>query len=623
MSSIQEDTLSLGSDSPATSPEPTSHTVSKPVTPRVPLPVTPAAHSHVRELEAAMITMPPPRLGYIDLMNMRVQKDPQDEHAMSIDEVEISPRDRKYLDSYYDSFHHRWSMIHRPSFDEAKNETPLIAAMKMMGAWLLGTQEDKEYAISVHERLVANLMLRLSGFDSNNGLCLGMCEMAIINIAFALHYGSDRAISKAFILRNMLVCVLREVHFFSTETAWNDEKAGYFKPMYLMKLGQRQKLAVCLFKIDTYLSLLRNQPRIMSSEDLYFTLPMTHASWDAEGLVVWQERYSREPPHRVKKTMIDMITDNLSLMSSMDYPMLIEDIHLCLCAMQSSVWKLQHTVAQTKNAEVNVVLEKDSLRRIVHTLLQKLDRMAHQNGANAGFGEEPYLPLRHYFGYEDHSIHGWHQIVTVRVRSLHFDALMLVYLFNLHLSADISSLSHLSKFQILTPIQEQSERYMQLHAQKQDSARSWATSSMGRQALCTAVDILIEHQNIAREQMPGLEKEKMDPIAHVATSVAALVVWAYCVFSKTSCTSCLPVFIPINPCTGKHVVELSNWCDRRDHQQQSFRQKWVESGGGSRVMIQGAAVCSCNLEHLTTRFLMCLPDGWELADKIAAGVFRR
>lgn len=160
MSSIQEDTLSIGTDSPATSPEPTSHQISKPVTPRVPLPVAPAPHP-ARELEAPMITMPPPRLGYMDLMNMRVEKHPRNDHAMSIDDIEISPTERKYLDSYYDNFHHRWSMIHRPSFDTNKNETPLIAAMKMIGAWLLGTRESKEYATNVHERLAANLLPRL------------------------------------------------------------------------------------------------------------------------------------------------------------------------------------------------------------------------------------------------------------------------------------------------------------------------------------------------------------------------------------------------------------------------------------------------------------------------------
>lgn len=160
---IRDDSPSITPESPTTSPEPTPPQHSKYVSAHGhPSFASPAPLHHTREFEASMITMPPPRLDYIDLMSMRIQSDPnEDDHAMSIDSEDVSPIDRQYLDSFYDNFHHRWSLIHRPSFEETNNETPLIAAMKMIGAWLMGTIESKKYAIAVHERLINNLVPRL------------------------------------------------------------------------------------------------------------------------------------------------------------------------------------------------------------------------------------------------------------------------------------------------------------------------------------------------------------------------------------------------------------------------------------------------------------------------------
>jgi hypothetical protein len=114
---------------------------------------------HAREPESALITMPPPKFGYIDWMSTRIQSDSA--CASSTREEQPDSPARRYLDSFFDNFHHRWGLIHRPSFEENRNETPLIAAMRMIGAWLYGTQESRDYALAVHERLLENNITRL------------------------------------------------------------------------------------------------------------------------------------------------------------------------------------------------------------------------------------------------------------------------------------------------------------------------------------------------------------------------------------------------------------------------------------------------------------------------------
>lgn len=373
--------------------------------------------------------------------------------------------------------------------------------MRMIGAWLYGTKESRDFAVTTHERLMANIIPRLCAGNAHEPLCLGLCLTSLLNIIFGLYHGKDKGISRVVILRNILVGVLREINFLKAETAWADEKSDYFLPMRLAKMGQRQRLVANLFKVDTYLSLIRCQPNVVMPEELYFTLPGTYSMWNARELRIWEERHLFEPTFRNEKSMSDMITDSTSESqnSTTEYPMLIEDIQLCISAIQSSMWKLFHPAGTPKDCEIDVVLQKDTLRRRLDMLTSKLNRMTSQNLGSFEFGDEPHLPLRYYYGYEDHSVPGWKEIVSARVKSLHFDAIMLSLLFSLHLHADVSMLTQLARDQRLTTTEEESERHTRAREIRQMSVRAWANTSTARQAICYAVDVLVQHQTISRE----------------------------------------------------------------------------------------------------------------------------
>jgi hypothetical protein len=51
----------------------------------------------------------------------------------------------------------------------------------------------------------------------------------------------ESLISRGVVLRSTLVAVLRAVGFFRNETIWADEKPGYFIPLHLSMLGERQR----------------------------------------------------------------------------------------------------------------------------------------------------------------------------------------------------------------------------------------------------------------------------------------------------------------------------------------------------------------------------------------------
>ena len=104
--------------------------------------------------------------------------------------------------------------------------------------------------------------------------------------------------------------------------------------------------------------------------------------------------------YRTQKSMYKMITDSaLDPVPGVERPMLIEDIQTCICAMQTTIWK----VCISSECPVTTVLQKDSLRRQLDNLKTSLDHMLSQFSENAEFGQEKSLPLRYYFGYEDTS----------------------------------------------------------------------------------------------------------------------------------------------------------------------------------------------------------------------------
>ncbi|PVH76532.1 hypothetical protein DL98DRAFT_425363 [Cadophora sp. DSE1049] len=549
--------------------------------------------------------------GLVDWSSVKVLPD-----QTSKDVDKADPTSAEYLDIYFTYFHHRWPIFHRPSFEAEGGNTLVVSSAKMIGAWLLGSFESKAFAITCkHEALVEQLLPRLCKITSQDrlqqSLSLAFCQSALLNIIFALYYGNDSAISGAIMLRNILVTGLREVGFFNKETAWADEKPGYFVPMRLVRLGSRQRLAAYLFKIDAYLSVLRLQPATTLPEELHFPLPSTFGLYNADGLHIWEERQANEPVYRSQKSIYKMITDSaLEPVPGIEQPMLIEDVQTCICAMQTAIWK----VCISSECPVTTVLQKDSLRRQLDNSKTRLNDMFSQFSENAKFGQEKTLPLRYYFGYEDTSQPGWQNIVIARVKSLLFDTMMLYHLFSLQIFAEIRNIANLAKDRRLGPIEEASLIHHQAREQRLAEMKAWGLTPSARWSLCHAVDILVAHQNIAHHDASlGLTIRTLDPVSHLAACVGAMVVWVYCILDIQGCEICTP--------GSATVIELTRW-SVPGAMYEKEKEAWIEDGNGCRIQLQGIQLCSCNVEYLMVLFQGCLPDAWSTADSIAPGIFK-
>ncbi|KAM0145647.1 hypothetical protein ACHAPG_011527 [Botrytis cinerea] len=528
-----------------------------------------------------------------------------------------------YSKIYFDHFHHRWPIMHLPSHEEEVNEADLCEqSMSMIGAWFLGTNRAVQFAIDTHIILVDRIISQLCQVTSQDifqqTLTISLCNAALLNIIFALQHGHEREISRTIVLWNILMAILRETGFFRPETAWPDEKKGYFEPMRYTKLGQRQRLAYSMFKLDAYISILRNKPMTIFPEELHFPLPCTLSLWNSNGLQIWEERQNDEPTYRNSKSMLSLIADNaLNANSTQEQPMLIEDIHLCLCAIQSDIWKYsQNTIFQT-DCRSNSILRKDMLRRRLDRLSSRLDQIMVQfvPYSKINLGHDEHLPLRYYYGYEDHCLPSCYDAVTTRVKSMLSDAVMLYSLLSLHLSVDVNQLTQIARDQRLSTVEEFSEAHRLAREQRRTSMNGWASTSAVRFALCQSVDVLVAQQKFANGSGTSANIQASDPICYAALCVSALIVWTFCKFCDRGCEICVPGAIP--------VVELTTW-SMPGSMFAKEKEAWIEMGDQGpmvRLQIQGIQLCNCNLASLISPFQACLPHKWALADTIAPGIF--
>jgi hypothetical protein len=368
------------------------------------------------------------------------------------------------------------------------------------------------------------------------------------------------------------------------------------------------RFALALFKVDCYIAIMRGQPMILKCEELYFSLPSTFCLFNGPGLHIWEARAPDEPEERRKETVCSMISG--PSFSSIAQPfMLVEDIQIGICAFQTDIWQHMEKIQTDLEHDLSSLILQKSLREGLNSWKRLFDQTAIVEPNSSKQCKTNLIPMKYYYGVEDHSKPGWQETVLNRPVSLLFDTAMLYHLFGLHLHANIRSLRVLAS----------SKNHYRVSAvgdgtkEREDRARHWTKVSCSRQALWHASNIIAMHRSRESRLM---DQEKavngsLDPIAHAAVAVGSLVVWAYSYFNERGCALC------VGPQSMSNGVELIDIVTKTEESE-----KWIEVGGWAAM--DGHTLCRCNAEKVVELFQQCLPSGidkWYLADSLS-GVFK-
>lgn len=68
---------------------------------------------------------------------------------------------KEHYELYLNQFHHRWPIIHIPSFEKGDDPYVLTASVEMIGAWLQGSCPSKMAALTLHDRLTYHIFQQM------------------------------------------------------------------------------------------------------------------------------------------------------------------------------------------------------------------------------------------------------------------------------------------------------------------------------------------------------------------------------------------------------------------------------------------------------------------------------
>ncbi|KJZ71056.1 hypothetical protein HIM_09556 [Hirsutella minnesotensis 3608] len=512
------------------------------------------------------------------------------------------------VDTYFSTIHQRWPVLHGPSIDETTENISIVASMVMMTSWLHNDRNLKQVLMEIHSLLVEQSFKHLANdtFDPSRPWPVETYQVALLNIIFAFESGRATCIKRCRHLLSLLIAVLRQNGCFNAEAVDRERTTHYpgdFVPWVYTSTERWKRLAFCTFQVDTYLSLLCNQSPLLRREELDLGLTSTYGMWNAFGLHIFFPRHRAEPWRRgsLKMSCLDMTVPHL-----LPSGVLVEDVHACLLGSWNEIWVLQQL---RRNRYEGATLKADAIGRQLKLCKIQLDAIMEALARPDIHGQFADFLIHAYAGKELPNEPNWQARVQSRIQSYVFSAKMLYHLLSLHLHADVQAMRDISHSSSI-PGSESSGLLSSSWQQKAVQVQEWSLSADSRAALLHALLIWKTYQESASGYK--FQQNPADPIAYMALSAAAVVLWTWTMNAIHACI-CSPEVSKVDVGTALLTgssVQLDSWIIH----------------GGSSIMLHGVPVCKCNAATWLTGFAEALARGgerWELGSIAASNCLSR
>jgi len=148
--------------------------------------------------------------------------------------------------------------------------------------------------------------------------------------------------------------------------------------LYPNAIDAFDRLAVTVFKIDTYIAILTCQPPLLRLKEIRLSSASTFALWNARDLPVWEVRKELEPSGRTKITIPQMLSHLLEAPIDNDSSSVIflpEDAQIGFLSMFSEIWHLGEDGEYISENLNPIISQKEHLNNQLLTLKRRLDGM--------------------------------------------------------------------------------------------------------------------------------------------------------------------------------------------------------------------------------------------------------
>lgn len=267
-----------------------------------------------------------------------------------------------------------------------------------------------------------------------------------------------------------------------------------------------------VFRLDCYLSLLRDHPPSIRLPELCLHYPCSEAAWNALTVGEWELALAQEPLGRMDKTFALTCMHALSEVTRPSLTFLLpEDFETGMCAMQSRLWEeAQH---EHESSLFSVALE-----------------MNQPMVGGAGYGLSWQVQLSIWRSTMDHLSETNRGFLSESTETwIRFTAMMQYHMSFLRMYADLKLIQRLIDGLDTKGYSPSLIRRFEAQIQQ------WAKSSNAKQALWHAVQTL----QLFKEKAPSIQAARslVCPSTVACLFRAAQVVWAIC-RSSLSCDLC-------------------------------------------------------------------------------------
>ncbi|RFU82038.1 transcription factor zn, c2h2 / cys6 [Trichoderma arundinaceum] len=516
------------------------------------------------------------------------------------------------IKAYMGRFHDRWPIVHAPTFEREVDSVRLRSTAIIIGSWLQN-ETDNSLIFDIHSILVKRLLDELTDttVDSNAIWPLRTLQSSMLNIIFAFESGREQHMKKARLLFSLLVTVFRQLRVFSAEAVDHQIRihfSGDFPPWVFSMKEKWKRLATNIFKLDTYISLLTQQPPSLQREEMGLGLTSTFALWNAYGLDVFFRRWPSEPLERSQYKIRDLALGSQQPISPI---ILVEDIQIRMMGVTNYVWILSKMRGNPNPALCISPDQKELISARLKRCKLQLDGMT-------SIWKEPdqhkmhiEFLLRAYSAGEEPFHEDWEKPVQSRFFSFIFSATMLYHLLNMHIYADVHS--YMQNLPVVSSPGVTPSSLSATPPINNAEIHDWATSMDSRIAVSHAI-FAYRVYGSTTSSPSDLKAEVVDPIAHMTIAAGAAVLWTWIQNNSAAC-SCMSMplageldfgFVPLGAGKSPEV----------DH--------WIRNGGN--IWLHGVHVCKCNVDVWLSPFAAILSHGakkWEVGDVFAQMLWSR
>ncbi|KAL7954679.1 hypothetical protein V8C34DRAFT_317069 [Trichoderma compactum] len=481
------------------------------------------------------------------------------------------------IKSYMGRFHDRWPVLHAPTFEHDVDSVALRSSAIMIGFWLQNETGDNSLVFDIHNILVKRLLDELR----------------------------EKNMKKARLLFSLLITVFRQLRIFTADAIDHQIRihfSGDFPPWVFAMKEKWKRLVANMFKLDTYISLLTQQPPSLQREELSLSLTSTFGQWNAYGLDVFFRRWPSEPMERTQYRICDLALGSQQPISPV---ILVEDLQIRMMGVSNYVWIL-NKMRGSPNPNLCVSSEQREL------ISGRLKRCKMQLDGMTSIWKEPEqhkmhidFLLRAYSAREEHFHEDWQKPARDRFFSFVFSATMLYHLLNMHIYADVHS--YMQSLPVVSSPGVTPANLSTTPPINNAEIHDWATSQDARTAVAHAI-FAYRVYGSTTSSPSDLKAEVVDPIAHMTIAAGAAILWTWIQNNTSACTCMnLPIaaeldfgFVPLG--AGKSPAV--------DH--------WIRHGG--TIWLHGVHLCKCNVDVWLSPFAATLSHGakkWEIGNVFA------